>query len=153
MPYDRLVKQGRIKAYSAHPREIQQLLQVAARDLEVAIRNLNDTPDWAYSIAYNAVLQAGRALMMSEGYRARGGEQHATVVAFVEEKLGASHVTDIHLFDQMRRKRHRVIYEVAGLISKTEAGQAITFAKEFVYKIAEIIMGHIGLGISDEQVS
>jgi uncharacterized protein (UPF0332 family) len=47
----------------------------------------------------------------------------------------------------MRRKRHRVIYEVAGLVSKEEAGQAISFAREFVGKISEIISGQPGLGL------
>ncbi len=32
----------------------------------------------------------------------------------------------------MQRKRHRVIYEVAGLVSNSEAEQALPFAKDFV---------------------
>jgi uncharacterized protein (UPF0332 family) len=85
--------------------------------------------------------------MFFEGYRPRGGEQHATVVEFVEERLGSAYTAQVRFFDQMRRKRHRVIYEVAGLISKKEAEQAIAFAKEFVEKITEIITGQSRLGI------
>jgi uncharacterized protein (UPF0332 family) len=147
MPYDRLLKSNRIKPHRASPSEIKQLLQLAKRDLSAAIRNLDEAPDWAYSIAYNSILQAGRALMFSEGYRPRGGEQHATVVEFVEERLGTAYAAQVRLFDQMRRKRHRVIYEIAGLISKNEAEQAITFAREFVEKITEIITGQSSLGI------
>jgi uncharacterized protein (UPF0332 family) len=77
----------------------------------------------------------------------RGGEQHATVVEFVEERLGTAYVAQVRLFDQMRRKRHRVIYEVAGLVSKKEAEQAIAFAREIVEKITEIIIGQSRLGI------
>lgn len=139
MPYEHLIKQGRIKPYSARPREIQQLLQVAARDLKAAERNLDESPDWAYSMAYNAILQASRALMLSDGYRPRGAEQHATVVAYIQERLGESESTQVHLFDQMRRKRHRIIYEVAGLVSKTEADQAVTFTREFIEFIVENI--------------
>jgi uncharacterized protein (UPF0332 family) len=79
--------------------------------------------------------------------RTRGGEQHATVVEFVEERLGTAYVAQVRLFDQMRRKRHRVIYEVAGLVSKEEAEQAIAFAREIVEKITEIIIGQSRLGI------
>jgi len=147
MPYERLLKQGRIKVYAARPNEINQLLQVAVRDLVTASQNLENAPDWAYSIAYNSILQAGRALMLNDGYRPRGGEQHGSVVEFVEEKLGPSYVGQVRLFDQMRRKRHRVIYEVSGLISRTEAEQAVAFAKSFVEKINEIITGHVKLGI------
>lgn len=147
MPYDRLLKSNRIKPHRASKNQINQLLQLATRDLSTAIRNLEEAPDWAYSIAYNSILQAGRALMFSDGYRARGGEQHATVVEFVEERLGAPYEAQVRLFDQMRRKRHRVIYEAAGLVSKKEAEQAIAFAKEFVGKIIEIITGQSRLGI------
>jgi uncharacterized protein (UPF0332 family) len=69
------------------------------------------------------------------------------VVEFVEERLGTAYAAQVRLFDQMRRKRHRVIYEIAGLISKNEAEQAITFAREFVEKITEIITGQSSLGI------
>jgi uncharacterized protein (UPF0332 family) len=147
MPYDRLVKSGRIQPYSARPSEVNQLLQVASRDLATAQKNLDVAPDWAYSIAYNAALQASRALMLHDGFRPRGGEQHATVVEFIEERLGASHGKQVHLFDQMRRKRHRVIYEVAGLISKAEAGQAIVFAQEFIDHITELIRGQGKLAV------
>ena len=147
MPYDRLIKSNRIKPHRANQNEIKQLLQLATRDLSTAARNLEEAPDWAYSIAYNSILQAGRALMFFDGYRSRGGEQHATVVEFVEERLGTEYASQVRLFDQMRRKRHRVIYEVAGLVSKREAEQAIAFAREFVEKIIEIITGQGRLGM------
>ena len=67
MPYDRLIKLGRIKPYSAGSSEISQLLKVAVRDLRASERNLDEDPDWAYSMAYNGVLQACRGLMLSEG--------------------------------------------------------------------------------------
>jgi uncharacterized protein (UPF0332 family) len=147
MSYDRLLKQGLIKQYTASPREIQQLLSVAARDLNASARNLSEDPDWAFTMAYNAVLQASRALMLAEGYRPRGGEQHATVVEFIRENLGVPFVNQVNMFDQMRRKRHRVIYEVAGLVSKHEAEQTVEFAKEFVAQLFEIITRQKGLGL------
>ncbi len=139
MTYERMLNSGQIRPYAARPSEIQQLLQVVARDLKTAVRNLKEAPDWAYSIAYNSVLQAGRALMLNEGYRPRGGEQHAAVVEFVAERLGKAYESQVRLFDQMRRKRHRIIYEAAGLISKAEAEQAIFFAKSFAKIIEGII--------------
>src|SRR3990172_5986658 len=147
MPYDRLLKANRIKPHQVNQKEIKQLIQLAIRDLSTATRNLEDAPDWAYNIAYNSILQAGRALIFFDGYRPRGSEQDATVVEFVEERLGASYAPQVRLFDQMWRKRHRVFYEVAGLVSKKEAEQAIAFANEFVEKIAEVITGQSRLGI------
>ncbi len=132
MPYDQLLQQRRLKPYKARLEEVKQLLGLAERDLATAERNLRDDPDWAYSIAYNAVLQASRALMLAKGFRPRGAEQHATVVQFVEEAVGKAEGFDIVLFDQMRRKRHRVIYEKRGLVSEQEAEQGVAFAKRFV---------------------
>lgn len=59
--------------------------------------------DWTYSIAYNAILQAGRALMFAKGYRPDGANQHISVVKFAELFLDES---DALVFDRMRRKRH-----------------------------------------------
>ncbi len=80
-------------------------------------------------------------MMIHEGYRPRGGDQHATVVEFIEERLGESFEKQVRLFDQMRRKRHRLVYEVAGLVSKSEAEQAIDFAQGFINQINELITG------------
>jgi uncharacterized protein (UPF0332 family) len=145
VPYEKLIKQARIRIYHATPREVQQLLQVSARDLNAGRKNLDVSPDWAYTMAYNAALQACRALVLHEGYRPRGADQHATVVAFIEESLGPEYSNQVHLLDQMRRKRHRVIYEVSGLIGKEEAEQAIAFAQEFQGIINEIITGQLRL--------
>ena len=147
MPYDRLLKSGRIKDYMATSNEVQQLLKLAIRDINAATSNLVGAPDWAYSMAYNAILQASRAYMFSQGYRPRGSDQHATVAEFVKEALGSTHENQVNLFDQMRRKRHRVIYEVAGLVSKNEAEQAVNFSKEFVNQITEMITKQMDLGI------
>lgn len=145
MPFEQLIQQNRIKAYKARPEEVRRLLQVAARDLATAERNLSEDHDWAYGIAYNAVLQASRAFMLSKGYRPRGGEQHSTVVQFVEESLGKKYASQIALFDQMRRKRHRIIYEMTGLVSKQEAEQGVAFAKKFVEEIRLLISKQIPL--------
>ena len=139
MPYEQLLQQGRIKPYKARPEEIRKLLKVATRDLATAERNLADDHDWAYTIAYNAILQAARALILTKGFRPRGAESHATVVQFIEEALGKAYASQIALFDQMRRKRHRVIYEMAGLVSKQEAEQGIAFAQKFVEEIRVLI--------------
>ncbi|PKO08879.1 MAG: hypothetical protein CVU40_12835 [Chloroflexi bacterium HGW-Chloroflexi-2] len=147
MPFERLIKANRIKAIQSNRNDINQLLQLAKRDLSAAKRNLEESPDWAYSIAYNSILQSGRALMFNDGYRPRGGDQHATVVEFIEERLGKDYSDQVQLFDQMRRKRHKIIYEIAGLISKKEAEQAVNFAQKFVEEITVIITGQSKLEI------
>jgi uncharacterized protein (UPF0332 family) len=141
MPYERLLKQGRIKRYQARPREVERLLQVAVRDLATAQKVLPEDLDWAFNIIYNAVLQSARALMLHEGYRPRGAGQHRTVVQFCELALGPAFKRQTALFDQMRRKRHRLVYEVVGLVSRREAEQALAFAQAFVEEIRGRVTG------------
>ena len=147
MPYERLLQQGRIKPYQARPRETTRLLQVAARDLATAEKLLAEDVDWAFNILYNAVLQAARALLLHEGFRPRGPEQHRTTVLFCQEALGPEHRRAVTLFDQMRRKRHRLVYESVGLVSHQEAEQALVFASKFVEDVRMRITGQPRLEI------
>jgi len=111
---------------------------------------LPDELDWAYTITYNAMLQAGRALMFHKGYRPRGKDQHRTVVRFCELTLGPSYRQQLALFDQMRRKRHRLISEAIGLVSRQEAEQALAFARDSVEEIRLLITGQPKLELPEE---
>lgn len=77
--------------------------------------------------------------MLAQGFRPRGADQHATVGQFIEEALGQAYAARLALFDQMRRKRHRVVYEMTGLVSKQEAKQGVAFAVKFVEEIRRLI--------------
>jgi len=92
--------------------------------------------DWAFSIAYNAMLQTLRAFMFSKGYRPSGGNQHISVVRFAELFLDEETVI---VFDRMRRKRHSTIYDTAGTISRKEAENAINRSKELINIIEKMI--------------
>ena len=139
MAYERLIKQGRIKSYNASEQEIRSLLKIAARDLSTAEGVLSIDSDWAYNISYNAMLQSSRALMLRKGYRPRGSSQHATVVQFIKETLGKEYSDSVALFDQLRRKRNRTVYETAMLIGAKEAKEALFLAQEFVNLLTDLI--------------
>jgi len=139
MRYEKLLQQRRIRAYRSNPQEVDQLLSVASRDLATASKVLHQDLDWTFNILYNAVLQAARALVLHQGFRPRGPDQHRTVVEFCRLTLGPEHSGQIAFFDQMRRKRHRLVYEVVGLVSRQEAEQVFSFARKFVDTIQEWI--------------
>jgi uncharacterized protein (UPF0332 family) len=141
MAYERLLQQGLIRPYRAKPEEVERLLQVAARDLSTAGKLLSNDTDWAFNIMYNAVLQAARALVLHEGFRPRGAGQHRTIVLFCQEALGPEYRRQVALFDQMRRKRHRLVYETVGLVSHQEAEQTLAFAGTFVDELVLRITG------------
>ena len=92
--------------------------------------------DWAYTIAYTAVLQAGRALMFSKGYRPEGNSQHIPVVQFAGLFLDKN---DSVIFDRMRRKRNSSVYESSGTVTENEAEFAVRQSEILVQKIVAII--------------
>ena len=139
MPYDDLLRSRKIKPHRVRNEEIESILAVAERDLTAAERNLGIDSNWAYMIAYNAALQAERALMLKEGYRARGSAQHATVILFAREKLGTAFGKQLSLLDQMRRKRNRAVYQSAKLVADHEAREAVEFAAGFVSELRGFI--------------
>jgi uncharacterized protein (UPF0332 family) len=131
-----LEREGLIKRLPVDAKKVSDARGHARRDLETARAILKTDHDWAYTIAYNAVLQAGRALMFSKGYRPDGANQHISVVKFSELFLESQ---DAVIFDRMRRKRHSSVYDMAGSISGTEAESAIRHAEALIRKIEVLL--------------
>jgi len=131
-----LEREGLVKRLTPDVRKVQDAIALAHRDLKTAGTILPTDRDWAYTIAYNAILQAGRALMFSKGYRPDGANQHISVVKFAELFLDRS---DTIIFDRMRRKRHSSVYDMAGSISETEAESAISHAEILIRKIETLL--------------
>ncbi len=113
-----LERKGLVTRISVDRKRVKDLLRLAARDLRVA-RSLNrESPDWAYSIAYNSMLQSARALMFSRGYRPTGNTPHFAVIAFLRSTFSQQLGTLIGELDRMRKKRHISVYDTAGTISE-----------------------------------
>lgn len=140
MNYSELETKGLIHSFGASQKQIQEQIKLAERDIRTAKKMLMEDSDWAFSIAYNAILQSGRALMYFKGFRPTSGEgAHVAVVQFAEITLGKTMRNEVELFDRMRKKRHQAIYDRAGLISQEEARQSCAFAQEFVSTVKKII--------------
>jgi uncharacterized protein (UPF0332 family) len=134
-----LLSDGRIKKVGPDARQARECLSVAKRDLLLAKKLMGSDFDWVFSIAYNSMLQSARALMFAEGYAATGENQHKTAVDYIDAKLGTKMQGKIEQFDDMRKKRHRAVYEKAGIVSEFEAKHAIESAEAFLSKIEEKI--------------
>ena len=138
--YEDLLNRGLIKPFAAGTAQSASRLALAKRDIKAAEAMLAIDRDWAFSMAYNAVLQETRALMFDNGFRPAAGEgQHKTAVEFAEIALGEKFRDDIYIFDKMRSKRHRVIYDALGLVSLEEARQAFAFAVRFVKEVEQLL--------------
>ena len=136
---EELEREGLIRKLPVDRKKVQDAIALAHRDLRTSRTILPTDHDWAYTIAYNAVLQAGRALMFSKGYRPDGVNQHISVVKFAELFLEKP---DALIFDRMRRKRHTSVYDISGSISETEAESAVNHAKLLIRQIEELLKKH-----------
>jgi len=136
MDLKRLETLGLIEKIDPNHKFVLAQLERARRDLLTSAANLPIDDEWAYTIAYHAMLRAGRALLLSFGYRAKGKDQHKTVVQFSATVLGPEFSQLTIRFNQMRTKRHAFIYEAEKPISRTEAEKSVRSAQEFVDEIA-----------------
>ncbi len=118
------------------PAGCQMPCAIAHRDLEVARTLLSSSSDWAFTVAYNAILQGGRAILFSKGYRPAGSNQHISVVRFCEEFLSRD---DAEWFERMRRKRHQSVYDSAGSVSRIEAENAVKKAEKILHTLESLI--------------
>jgi len=92
----------------------------------------------AYTMAYDAMLQAGIALILSLGYRPKVVNFHKTVTVAAGEILGEGYSSMVKKFDQMRKCRHQAVYD-AEIISAGEAEAAIKTAREFIKRTSHFI--------------
>ena len=139
MTYQSLERAGLIESYQVPQAEIEDLLEVARRDVKTAQELTNIDLDWALIVAYNAALQAGLAFMYAKGYRPRGPDRHKTVIRFLRATLDPSFKSKLNRLDRVRKKRHQAVYRMAGAVSGREAKGTIEFAEEFVALLADLI--------------
>ena len=112
--------------------EIKRALERAVRDLKTAKKIMAEDWDWGFAVAYNAVLQASRAFMFWRGYRPASTQAHKNTFAFMVLAMGKEYENLMIYFDRMRNKRNQIIYDVAGIITETEARHLFNRATEFV---------------------
>lgn len=134
MNFERLLNENKIEKIEKKEFE----LDLAERDIKAAKDNIySQNFDWVLSIAYNAVLQAGRALMFYLGYRPKGNNQHKTVFEFLEETGFDQDI--IFYFNRIRKTRHIAVYDQIDTVSKETAEETVRKAEEFVRKLRTFV--------------
>jgi len=139
MSIEELVRKGTVHPFDAKPEEVARVMDVARRDLAVAESTMAESLDWAYAIAYNAVLQASQAYMFNRGYRPAAAEGHKATIQFMRLAVDEPQKKSIDYFDRVRRKRHRTLYHEPGLVSEKEAQEILKRAGEFLAYVEAFI--------------
>jgi hypothetical protein len=125
---DEWVKFGWLRPHTPAPREIQDLLKVAERDLKDAASD-DLSIDWQFAIAYNAGLQLARTALLAAGYETPKGESHHFRAIDALPFLIEVDKDTISLFQAFRKKRAAGVYETVGLITAADAKEMLALAK------------------------
>lgn len=110
---------------------IKSTLDLATHHIERARGNLKiGYFDVTFTLAYQSMLHAARALVFSDGVK---GRSHLCVVLYLKEKYRQDpHVTKyLNILDSYRIGRHEVVYR-GGYVSKEESIGAIKDAEDFL---------------------
>ena len=134
----RMEKQGRIRKQEVGLVQIEALLRQAIVDLEEAKKVSHIAERATYLLAYMAMLKAGRALLLLNGYAPADGGQHRTVVEITSALPGKRYRSLTDHFETMRRKRNEMTYEAGGLLSMSEGQEAFGNAVSLVDEILKI---------------
>jgi len=132
-------KQGLIKKQDKNLKAIENLISRAYKEIKAAEANIKIDEGVAFTVAYTAMLHAGRALMLFKGYRPHDGYQHKTVVDFASIALGEHYKTLVQRFDKMRKKRNIFTYEVSISISEEEVKNGLKSATDLIKAVRELI--------------
>lgn len=136
MNFDKLVDKGIIESLTVDADEIANLLRVARRDIATAESLLHTDCDWAFAIAYNAVLQSSVAYMAHCGFRPANRNKHYNTFQFMEQALSDQQVMASRL-QRFRKKRNTTVYESVGAVGEAEVHDIIAFARLYADMIQE----------------
>ncbi len=124
------LRKGQLQPHKASGKEICDILCVVDRDLhDAAIHSVS--PDRRFATAYNAILQLATMVIRAEGYRVAGQHHHWLTLQALPQIMPSIDAGRADYFDACRRKRNKVDYDSAEIISETEAGEALEEAQQF----------------------
>jgi uncharacterized protein (UPF0332 family) len=132
MSWSHLLASRTIQMHTTSKQEIDSLRELVSRDLKDAeIVGLSE--DRCFATAYNAVLQLSKIAIACAGYRvSTGAGHHQKTFESVKVALGAVPAENLaDYFETCRRKRNKIDYDAAEIVSETEARELLEKAREF----------------------
>ena len=136
MDFDELIQKRVVESCEIAADEVAGLMRVAQRDIMTASSLVATDLDWAFAVAYNAILQSSVALIATHGFRPHARNKHYNTFRFIAAALPEESDTIARL-QRFRKKRHAAVYEQPGLIGAQEARDIIEFAGRYVGMIED----------------
>lgn len=120
--------------------QIDRFLASADKKLISARKILAFDDEAGLEQAYEAMLKASLALMLSHGLRPRSlPGHHVAIIEFVRSHIEAKHSALLTLFDRLRRQRNQALYDDTGFVSHRDAEQGLEAAREYLGVIRAVI--------------
>jgi hypothetical protein len=130
-----------VRAHTTSKPELDALRSVVERDLrDAALPGLSE--DRRFATAYNAALQLAKMAAACAGYRVSGLGAHQTSFEAAELALGSSVSNLTAYFETCRRKRNALDYDMAHIISDSEATEILEKTAEFRREVEGWIATH-----------
>jgi hypothetical protein len=131
-----------VQTHTTSKQELDDLRAVIDRDLhDAGVTGLS--ADRSFATSYNAALQTAKMAIACAGYRvvAKKGHHQVTYEA-AELAIGPSVSQLVAYFETCRRKRDTLDYDVANVVSDTEAAELLQKAREFKEEVEAWIATH-----------
>jgi len=100
-------------------------------------RNLKDaalaglSADNKFGLAYEAALILAKMAVACAGYRVKGSAHHRTTFEALPLAMGRAAQANADFFEQCRRSRNLISYDVAGIITASQAATVYAEATAF----------------------
>jgi hypothetical protein len=139
---ERLLAERQLQQVTGAQANGEHLLGRAARTLSTASDIVDDDPDSAYILAYDAARYAGTALLAQQGLRPTTSGGHYAVEVALRSQFG----NGFRPFGAMRRRRNELEYPSGPGETTTpkEAHEAIDYAQQ-LYDAASRLLPTLGL--------
>ena len=122
MTWNELLAETRVETHATSKQELDDLRSAVARNLrDAAIPQLS--ADNRFGLAYEAALLLAKMAVACAGYRVRGVGAHQTTFAALKLALGAGVNTTAAYWERCRRTRNELSYDMAGVVTDTEAAE------------------------------
>ena len=142
MTWQQLLNAKHVQTHATSKQELDDLRAVIERDLhDAGLTGLS--ADRSFATSYNAALQTAKMAIACAGYRVVAKKVHHQVTFEAAElAIGPSVSKLVTYFETCRRKRNTLDYDVANVVSDTEAAELLQKAQEFWQEVEAWIAKH-----------
>jgi hypothetical protein len=107
---ERLLATGELERVQPSDTTVRRLLTTAAAHIDLARKGVDDDPDGAFQLGYDAARKSCAALLAVQGLRATSGGHLAVQEAIREQFAGPNGVKVFERLGRLRRQRHATAY-------------------------------------------